>query len=576
MPPRAFGLRPVMLCIMCIFITSIALTEAGQAATKYYFSAAGSDNNDCRSIASPCHSVEKANSGAYVAGDSILFHAGEKFPGCFSLNPRNVSDRGMVGRPITVASYGGGKAMLLSNCPGQNALITIDSVSGVFVENLILSGRGTATAIGVLIQNGDGGKVVSGVVIQDNDIGGFEIGGSRFSAEVFVSGFATNGKCGALNDIQIRENKLHGLHGPTSPDDNGITGYSCDHNITHVIYSKNEVFDIGGHREAQSGTSGNGILASGVNGGEISLNSVHDNGANTKSCGGPAGVWAFRSENIVIRFNEVYRMQPLPNYPSGGCDWAAYDLDAGVTNSVVEYNYSHNNAGAGLLEYAKEVWGQNTIRYNISEDDEGMMAGNSGSIALSSGGVSYVYNNTIYRDGHYNGMTPPSCISFGFEGIFPKGTLVANNLCINSMTDQLGRTLYIDAGKPDVSAVALINNLYCDSKGVAGWNWGGADYPTLASLQSATGKGGGSILGCPAVSNLGTGGTCVWTPGLGNGPQPCPLAYKLKSNSTARGTGADLRRSPYGLEVGQRDYYGQLIPSHAGSGFNIGADGSAQ
>ena len=55
-------------------------------------------------------------------------------------------------------------------------------------------------------------------------------------------------------------------------------------------------------------------------------------------------------------------MRPLPAYPgNGACDWAAYDLDAGVTNSVVQYNYSHDNAGPALLAYTAGSWGPNTF-----------------------------------------------------------------------------------------------------------------------------------------------------------------------------------------------------------------------
>jgi hypothetical protein len=579
MRPLAAIVRPKSIAFLglSVFSISIAFANICDAATKYYFAAIGNDNNNCASSDLPCRSVRRANSLAYVPGDSIRFRGGDEFFGCLELNLRNVADGGSVANPITVGSYGAGRATLLSTCPGRHALITIDSISGVTVQGLALFANGTTTAMGVLIQNSNGNKVVDGVIIEDNDIGGFNISGPGLSSEVFVSGFATNGKCGALNHIQILGNKLHGMEGPTSPDDNGITGYGCGHNITDVKYSRNEVYNIGGDNGSPGGTSGNGILAAEVDGGEISFNSVHDNGANTVTCGGPAGVWAFRSTNIAIRYNEVYRMRPLPNYPVGGCDWAAYDLDVGVTNSVVEYNYSHNNAGAGLLEYAKEIWGKNTFRFNISENDEALMAGNSGSIALSSGGVSYVYNNTIYRDGHYMGTTAPSCVSFGFEGVFPKGTVVGNNLCINSMTDRFERTRYLDSGTPDVSAVAVMNNLYCDPRGVAGWNWGGADYSSLVSFQSATGKDHNSIVGCPAITDLGAGGTCVWTPRLTNGPQPCPSVYKLKGGSIAIGTGADLRGAPYGLDIGRSDYYGDVIPNHrAGSGFNIGADGSAQ
>ncbi len=565
--------------ILVMTMTLVAIGPgSSEAAEHFYFAAAGNDGSSCASPQSPCQSVERANAMTYRPGDVISFHGGDRFSGCLLLDSRNVLGGGAASNPIVVGSYGLGRATLLSNCPGIHALVTIDGVSGVIVENLDLSANGTRTAIGLLIQNSIRNKIVETVIVRGNDIQGFNIDGStHYGAEIFVSGHATNGNCGALNDIQITDNRLHGAEGSTSPDDNGITGFGCGHNITNVKYSGNEVFYIGGRALAPGGTSGNGIIANGADGGEVSHNLVHDNGANAATCGGPAGIWAFHAANIRIEFNEVYHMRPLPDYPGhGACDWAAFDLDSGVTASFVQYNYSHDNAGPGLLGFTGERWGPNTFRYNISENDQTMMTGASGSIAISHGGISYVYNNTIVRSGTYTGSVPPACISLGLPGVYPAGTIIANNMCINSMTDRLGRTRYLDAGSAtDASAVTIANNLYYNPEGNDHWNWLNVDYASLAAFKTASGKDIGSSVGQPSVVGAGMEGPCPWTPHLANGPQPCPSGYALKAHSAAIGTGLNLALAPYALEPGSRDYYGTALPHHAGSGYNIGADGSS-
>jgi hypothetical protein len=158
-----------------------------------------------------------------------LFHRGDSFTGCVMTNSANVPNKGSASNPITLDSYGSCNATLLSNCPvNLHALLTIEGVSGVTVHNLILSASGTQTAIGILIKNSIAGNTVDAVTNQNSDISGFNISGaSNYGAEVFVSGFATNGNCGALNNIKVLNNKLHGALGATSPDDNGITGYGC-------------------------------------------------------------------------------------------------------------------------------------------------------------------------------------------------------------------------------------------------------------------------------------------------------------------------------------------------------------
>jgi Right handed beta helix region len=111
---------------------------------------------------------------------------------------------------------------------------------------------------------------------------------------------------------------------------------------------------------------------------------------------GAVGIWAWQSDNIVIKFNEVYRIQQLTPPAVMGCDWAAYDFDEGVTNSIYEYNYSHDNGGAAILVY--NPGGGNVFRYNVSENDDNQMLGSSGVYAIGiPGGSLSIYNNTARR-----------------------------------------------------------------------------------------------------------------------------------------------------------------------------------
>jgi hypothetical protein len=547
-------------------------------AATYYFSSSGDDSAVCGSPAAPCRSIDNVNKMSLMAGDSIRLRGGDEFRGCIAFNPANVRGQGSSTRAIMIDSFGDQAATLLSNCPGRlAAALTIDAVSGITVQNLIISAAGTDTAVGILIQNSRPNYVVDTIVIQNVDVSGFNTDGpTNFSAEILVRGQAPNGRCGHLQNIQVLNSKLHGAAGPASPDDNGITGYGCGKpNISNVKYSGNEVYNIGGHTPAPGGTSGNGILAAGVDGGELSFNVVHDNGANVTTCGGPGGVWAFRSANVSIMFNEVYRMRPLPEYPGhGACDWVAYDLDAGVTNSIVQYNYSHDNAGPALLAYAKDAWGPNTFRYNISQNDNLMMINGGGAVAISAGGVSYVYNNTIFRSGLYSGGTPPSCIFFGYSGTFPSGTLIANNLCINSMTDRFGRTRYLDGGNgADVAAITLRNNMYYNPQDYNHWNWNRVEYSSLVEFQQ-TKHEMMSLVANPILDKAGLDVVCPRATTEAIGVRICPRGYLLGTGSSAIGAGANLHIEPLALDVGIRDYYGQNIPHSKGNGFNLGADGS--
>jgi hypothetical protein len=89
----------------------------------------------------------------------------------------------------------------------------------------------------------------------------------------------------------------------------------------------------------------------------------------------------------------------------GGGDGGGFDLDGGVTNSVIQYCLSYQNQGSGfgIFQYAgASAWRNNIFRFNISENDgEVSEAGASVYIWNSSEDSTQFencafYNNTIY------------------------------------------------------------------------------------------------------------------------------------------------------------------------------------
>src|SRR6185369_3699922 len=113
--------------------------------------------------------------------------------------------------------------------------------------------------------------------------------------------------------------------------------------------------------------TGNGIFFKDVDGGMIEHCSAYNNGALNKNAGGgPVGIWAIFSNNITIQYNESYQNHTRANDGNG------FDLDGGVTNSRMQYNYSHDNDGGGYLLYqftGARAFGSNICRYNISQND---------------------------------------------------------------------------------------------------------------------------------------------------------------------------------------------------------------
>src|SRR3954453_17363369 len=113
--------------------------------------------------------------------------------------------------------------------------------------------------------------------------------------------------------------------------------------------------------------SGNGIVVGGADGGLIEHSVAHDNGGRDDAGEGGVGIWTYDSRGVVIQSNESYG-----NRTGGGADGGGFDLDDRVSDSVVQYNRSHDNDGAGYLianPSRDPVHAGNGVRFNLSERD---------------------------------------------------------------------------------------------------------------------------------------------------------------------------------------------------------------
>ena len=82
--------------------------------------------------------------------------------------------------------------------------------------------------------------------------------------------------------------------------------------------------------------SGNGILLHDVDGGVIDGCTAYGNGSLCRAkSGGPVGIWAWSSRKLVIQNCVSVRNRTGGKYDGGG-----FDFDGGVSESVMQYNYS--------------------------------------------------------------------------------------------------------------------------------------------------------------------------------------------------------------------------------------------
>ena len=99
--------------------------------TYYVSSSGGSDSNSGTSISSPWKTITKVNAGAYNAGDSILFKAGDIWSGSPNFSTALITPfGGSSGSPITYGSYGTGASPILD---GGNTLPTLITISHDYI-----------------------------------------------------------------------------------------------------------------------------------------------------------------------------------------------------------------------------------------------------------------------------------------------------------------------------------------------------------------------------------------------------------------------------------------------------------
>ena len=520
--------------------------------TTYYVSPGGDDGNDGKSQATPWKSLDKVMASTFGPGDSVLLEGGAPFVGCLTFIGGNVQST--PGAPFTLGAYGGKPFELTASCSGaRRAAIDLAGVDGAVVTDGVIRGNQGGAMYGVRLGQ-DPGAVMHGLRVQNCDISGFyssttsDVGG-----EIFLDGFP-----GGLDDAKILNNVLHGQDGPTSKDDNGIAGLGITKKVTNLLIQGNVVHDIGGKADDLAEATGSGITVSGVDGAVVQYNVVHHGGGNATTCGGPTGILGYQSSHVTIQYNEVYAMGPAGTLPAGACGWSGHGLVAGVTDSLVQYNYAHDNRGPGFYGHVSGTWSTNVYRHNISQNDEsGLLISGDSSVADLT-----IHNNTLFSSGAALPMQFIPAAGVSFAGY------VASNLLIGSS--------YVSAVKATATPPSGLDGLvfrandYQAGGAIAYWN--GTLYKTLADWSTATGQEfqNGAIVGFtvdPMLTSPGGGATY-------GGYDPGGLtAYRLLPGSPVRGAGLDLKAAS-GIDPGASDYFGAPIPHTTGTGFNIGADGA--
>ncbi len=418
-----FFLFGLMFCSCSIFFSENKVT------TFFVDAENGNDQNIGTSAQQAWQTLERASKANLKPGDSLLLNGGQKFNGFLTLD----SLTGTPEMPIVISSFGDGRATIKS---GNTIAVHISNSRYIEVSNLILIGSGR--------KDGNDNNGIEFRDVQYGSINNLEVSGYLHSGVKVTGG----------SDISITHVFAH---------NNGFSGIFVDipdflNNVDkpirniYIAYCRAE--NNPGSPVSLDNHSGSGILIGGVTNGIIEYCEAAYNGWDMPRPGnGPVGIWAYWSDSIIIQHCFAYHNMTSETGHDGG----GFDFDGGVTNSILQYNLSALNEGAGYGMYQyidASVWENNIVRYNISYFD-GKKNGKAGihiwtdrnnPVGIIQG--LHAHNNTIInRAGYGINFEPGHYEDFVFE----------NNLILLK-----GNARQFIAG--NFSGATFNNNLYWSEK----------------------------------------------------------------------------------------------------------------
>jgi hypothetical protein len=242
----------------------------------------------------------------------------------------------------------------------------------------------------------------------------------------------------------------------------------------------------------------------------------------------PVAIWYAWAKRCVIQFCEAW-----DNHTGGrGADGGGFDLDGGCTECVMQYNYSHDNDGAGFLicSWDPEQWPCTdcVTRFNLSVNDG--LANDYASIVFWQSDRCQTYNNTCITR-----ISSP--LKFTSD---TRDHLIANNIFLVDSD----RDIPVVKSAFAIGKNRFRNNLYHRSEGGLEFAVQDAKPSSLLELAKLS-QGKGEIAGDPLFFN------------------PAAGDYRLLAGSPARKTGLKLEG------MGQFDLKGRRITER--SGIDIGA-----
>jgi hypothetical protein len=344
---------------LLIIIIGILFSSCTSENVYYIDPENGNDRHSGLSPDAAWASLEKVNETIFQPGDQILFKAGAQWEGQLELKGSGTSEA-----PIRINRYGEGKNPAIHGQGEKLYTLLLHNVEYWEVRKLEITNTGAereARRRGVLISAEDFGDCHH-IVLDSLEI--HHVNGSLVKSEGGGSAILWRNSGDSIKtrfeDLQITNCHLHHC-GRNGINSSGYTKRSNWHPSTGVVIRNNLLEQI----------PGDGIVPIGTDGALIEHNVMRDSPDILSHEEAAAGIWPWSSDNTVIQFNEVSGHRAK-------WDGQGFDSDWNCRNTIIQYNYSHDNYGGFALICNNghnigsdgNIGTQSTIiRFNVSIND---------------------------------------------------------------------------------------------------------------------------------------------------------------------------------------------------------------
>lgn len=333
----------------CKKVETAEAIDKRRGSTFYVDATNGDDGNNGKTPIKAWKSLQKVNGYQFMAGDSLLFKAGNTWTGQLALK-----GSGDAKNPIVISIYDGTKKALLDGEGKVSEVLKLEDVDYWEVNHLEITNNATTVGsrLGVLIKdNGASRKHIHLKNLYIHDVMGdysFEMKGKNTGGIGIIGTAESKFDDILIEDCEIANVVRLGIFTNLTDGKKAVKG---NRPITNLVIRRNKIHHC----------AGDGVIVRYSYKALVEHNEVWEtHNADEELVRYGVALWCRSTDETIFQYNEVYNTR-------GGKDGQAFDADEDAYRTLIQYNYSHDNEGGFVLITSTSE--DAIIRHNVSVND---------------------------------------------------------------------------------------------------------------------------------------------------------------------------------------------------------------